>query len=106
MRATLVAEPLDDEHSGAVLSVAGRLDLAAAPRLRVAIGTLMGQGVRHLEVDLDACTSIDASGMGALLWGAHRLHAAGGDLVALHPHGPTAHTLELSHVENVVPVRD
>jgi anti-sigma B factor antagonist len=106
MRATLAAEPLEDPDVGAVLSVAGELDLASAARLRRAIGNLMGQGVRHLEVDLDECTFIDSSGMGALLWGAHRLHAAGGDLVAVRVHGAPARTLELSGVEDVVAVRN
>jgi anti-sigma B factor antagonist len=103
MLATLVAEPLDTD--GATLSVAGDLDIAAAPRLRTAIGDLMGQGVRHLEVDLEACEFIDSSGIGALLWGARRLDAAGGDLVAVHVHGAAARTIEVSGVESVLSVR-
>ena len=104
MLATLAAERLDAAED-AIVSVAGELDIAAAPRLRVAIGDLMGQGVRHLEIDLDACTFIDSSGIGALLWAAHRLRAVGGDLVATHVHGATARTLEMAHIGSVVGVR-
>jgi anti-anti-sigma factor len=106
MFATLEVEALGDEvAAGAVLSVCGELDIAAAPRLRVAIGDLMGQGVRHVEVDLDGCSFLDSSGVGALLWAAHRLRAVGGDLIALNVHGSPARTLEMSHVDSVVPVR-
>jgi anti-sigma B factor antagonist len=102
--AALAAEASPDATS-AVLTVSGDLDLAAAPGLRAAIGDLMGFGVRHVEVDLDACTFLDSSGLGALLWGSHRLHAAGGDLVAVHVHGAPARTLEMSGVKDVVAVR-
>ena len=103
MLSSLAAEPLGPEtENGALLSVSGELDLATAPQLRAAVGDLMGQGFRHVEVDLDHCTFIDSSGMGALLWAAHRLHAAGGDLVAVHAHGATMRALEISGVDRVL----
>ena len=103
MLSSLAAEPLGPEtENGALLHVRGELDLATAPQLRAAIGDLMGQGFRHVEVDLESCTFIDSSGMGALLWGAHRLHAAGGDLVAVHAHGATMRALEISGVDRVL----
>jgi anti-sigma B factor antagonist len=103
MLTSLAAEPLGPEtKNGALLSVTGELDIAGAPQLRVAIGDLMGQGFRHVEVDLERCTFIDSTGMGALLWAAHRLHAAGGDLVAVHAHGATMRTLEMSGVDRVL----
>ena len=106
MFATLAAEPLgSDADAAAVLTVAGELDIAAAPRLRSAVGNLMGQGIRHLEVDLEGCTFIDSSGMGALLWAAHRLHAVGGDLVAVHAHGAAMRAMEMAGIGGVVPVR-
>ena len=104
MLATLSAEPLSS-HDAAVLAIHGDLDIAAAPRVRTAIGDLMGQGVRHLEVDLADCEFIDSTGIGALLWGARRMEAAGGDLVAVHVHGAAARTFEVSGVEDVLEVR-
>ena len=104
MLATLAAEPLADQ-TGVVLTVAGELDIATAPRLRTAVGDLMGQGVRHLEIDLGDCTFIDSSGIGALLWAAHRLKAAGGDLVTVHVHGVAARTLEMAAVDRVLAVQ-
>jgi anti-sigma B factor antagonist len=106
MLASLVAETRgSDSDAAAVLTVAGELDIAAAPRLRSAVGDLMGQGVRHLEVDLDACTFIDSSGMGALLWASHRMKAAGGDLAAVHVHGPAMRALEVAGLNGILAVR-
>lgn len=106
MLATLDAEPLSTPSAdGALVTVHGELDLAAAPRLRATIGDLMGQGIRHVEVDLDGCTFLDSSGLGALMWGAHRLKAVGGDLVAVHVHGAPARALELSGLTGVLAVR-
>lgn len=105
MLATLAAEPLETRDAAAVLTVAGELDLAAAPQLRTAIGDLMGQGVRHPEVDLDDCTYIDSCGTAALLWGAHRLEALGGELVAVHVHGAPARSFAVSGVEELLTVR-
>ena len=107
MLATLATEPLGtDTDDGALLTVHGELDLASAPQLRAAVGDLLGQGVRHVEVDLDGCTFIDSSGMGALLWASHRLHAAGGDLVAVHVHGAAMRTLELSGVDRALAIHN
>ena len=103
MPVALASEPA--AAGEAVLNVTGDLDIASAPSLRAAVGDLLGQGVRHLEIDLEDCTFLDSTGMGALLWASHRLQALGGDLVAVHVHGPAARTLELSGVERVVAVR-
>src|SRR5829696_10112905 len=103
MLSSLAAEPLgpETEHA-ALLSVTGELDIATAPQLRVAVGDLMGQGIRHVEVDLEGCSFIDSSGMGALLWASHRLHAAGGELIAVHAHGPTMRALQIAGVDRVL----
>ena len=103
MLSTLAAEPLGPETDhAALLSVSGELDIATAPQLRATVGDLLGQGIRHVEVDLEQCTFIDSTGMGALLWASHRLHAAGGDLVATHVHGATMRTLEMSGVDRIL----
>jgi anti-anti-sigma factor len=66
------------------------------------VGDLMGQGIRHVEVDLDGCTFIDSSGMGALLWAAHRLRAVGGDVAAVHAHGATMRAIEMAGIDGVL----
>lgn len=98
MSMTWATELVERRTDGATLAVKGELDIATAPRLRATVGDLMGQGVRHLEIDLDGVTFIDSSGMGALLWVSNRLGAVGGDLSASHVHGPPARALELAGV--------
>ena len=102
---TWTTEATVQENGHAVLTVHGELDIATAPRLRGTVGDLMGQGVRHLEIDLDGCTFIDSTGMGALLWTAHRLQALGGDLSAVHVHGAPAEALQIAGLDHVIPVR-
>ena len=105
MHTTWATEVQQEEGAdSAVLIVTGELDIATAPRLRAAVGDLMGQGVRHLEIDLDACVFIDSTGMGALLWAAHRLQATGGDLRAAHLHGAPAKALEAAGLDRVFQV--
>jgi anti-sigma B factor antagonist len=93
------------EEDHATVAVAGELDIATAPRLRGTVGDLMGQGVRHVEIDLDGCTFIDSTGMGALLWASHRLQAVGGDLCALHVHGAPAEAIAIAGLDHVIPMR-
>ena len=88
----------------AVLAVSGELDIATAPQLRTAVGDLLGQGVRHVELDLDACTFVDSTGLGAMLWAAHRLQAAGGDLHTVHIRGVPARAIEASGLAELFPV--
>lgn len=73
---TVTARP-DGES---VLAVAGELDVATAPQFRRAVGELMGQGTRHLVLDLGETGFVDSCGLGAVLWAGHRLEAVGGEL--------------------------
>ncbi|HEX8208374.1 MAG TPA: STAS domain-containing protein [Solirubrobacteraceae bacterium] len=84
------------------LSVGGELDLGTAAQLRVAIGTLMGTGCRHLVVDLAETTFMDSSGLAALVWAAHRMHAAGGELTVAHPTEQIRKVLEITGVGDLL----
>jgi anti-anti-sigma factor len=93
-----------DGAAAGSLAVSGELDIATAAHLRATVGDLMGQGVRHLELDLDRVTFLDSTGIGALLWAAHRLTSCGGDLSVVNVHGAAARTLELAGVAAAFPV--
>ena len=84
------------EEGNPVLAIRGELDLAAAPQLRRVVGSLMGSGARHMIVDLSEASFIDSSGMGALLWADHRLHAVGGELTAVNPQPNVARAFEIA----------
>jgi anti-anti-sigma factor len=86
----------------ATLSVSGELDIATASELRRAVGALMGVGTRRLELDLSAMTFIDSSGLGALLWAAHRLEAVGGELLVTRPAERVAAAIELAGLSQLI----
>ena len=84
------------------LAVAGELDVATAAQFRTSVGALLGTGCRHLVVDLSQTTFVDSSGLGALVWAAHRLRSAGGEFTAVDPSPAGAETLRLTGIERVL----
>ena len=89
---------------GCTMTLDGELDIATAPQFRRAVGALLGTGCRHLVVDLTDTTFLDSSGLGALVWAAHRLRAAGGELTATNPHERVAQTLRITGVDRLLAV--
>ena len=67
-----------------VVSVAGEVDLATAPRLRDAlvVAAIDHPGER-IAVDIDGVTMLDSVGLGVLVGALRRITAAGGDLVVV-----------------------
>jgi anti-sigma B factor antagonist len=96
MHAPLKLEETATGADACTLALGGELDLATAPAFREAVGGLLGSGCRHLVVDLADTTFVDSSGLGALLWAAHRLRAAGGDLSVVRPTAQTAELLRIT----------
>ena len=92
-------EPAPD---ATVLSVVGELDLAATPEFKQTLGELMATGVRHVELDLGETAFVDSSGLGAVLWADHRLHAVGGDLELSHVQGNVARTFDLAGLSQLI----
>jgi anti-sigma B factor antagonist len=89
----------------ATIAVDGELDLATALELRRDVAELLGSGVRHLVVDLAGTSFLDSSGLGALLWAAHRLEAAAGDLETVNAQGPALRAIRLAHLEDELHLR-
>jgi anti-sigma B factor antagonist len=84
------------------LAVDGELDIATAAEFKRAVGGLLGTGCRHLEVDLSATSFLDSSGLGALVWAAHRLRGAGGDMRVVNPSERVTQTLRLTQTEQLL----
>jgi anti-sigma B factor antagonist len=84
------------------LEVEGELDIATVAQFRTSVGALLGTGCRHLVVDLAGTTFLDSSGLGALVWAHHRIHAAGGELTVVNPSERIAKTLEITGVDRVL----
>ena len=102
MHATFTLETTSRGPGACTLAIGGELDVATAPELRAAVGSLLGSGCRHLELDLSETTFLDSSGLGALLWALHRLDAAGGEMVAVHPSERAVEVLRLTGLERLL----
>jgi anti-sigma B factor antagonist len=68
--------------AGAVVTVAGELDVATAPRLRAGVAALVLAPGQRLVVDLAGVTFCDSSGISALI-AARNVAEAAGAAVAL-----------------------
>ena len=89
-----------------VVTVAGEVDVATAPRLHDRLVDLASAGHRHLAVDLDGVTMLDWMGLGALLGVLARVRSLGGELVFVAPSSATRELLALTDLDKVLPIRD
>jgi anti-sigma B factor antagonist len=55
------------EDGAVVVSVAGELDLATAPRLKRALGDVLGAGASRVVLDMAGVTFIDSTALGVLV---------------------------------------
>jgi anti-anti-sigma factor len=62
---------------GLVLSVAGELDLATAPKVRERLAAAVDSGATEIVVDLRAVTFMDSIGLAAVLHARSRLREGG-----------------------------
>ena len=105
MHAPLKLSETATGEDGCVLTVDGELDIATVAVFRNAVGALLGTGCRQLEIDLAGTTFLDSSGLGALVWAAHRVRGAGGDFSVANPTRDVARTLAITGVEHVLALR-
>ena len=73
---------LDAVAPGQVLALRGRLDVAAAADVRLALADAVDAGAGDLVLDLTALEAVDATGLGVLV-GAHRLAGRSGRTLVL-----------------------
>ncbi len=83
------------EAQGAVLSLAGELDMATAPALRRALDDLGAPGAT-IVVDLAGLEFIDSSGLNELVLALRRQRDDGGDVVLRSPRPHTRKVLEIA----------
>ena len=85
-----------------LLSVDGRLNMVAAPRLKTAIEQAVDAGRPRIVVDLGAVSFIDSSGLGALIAGLKRARQASGDLRIAGVNTQVATVLRLTNLDRVL----
>lgn len=104
MHAPLTLSETPIETDGCTLAVGGELDLATAAQFRTSIGALLGTGCRHVVVDLSEVTFLDSSGLGALVWAAHRMRSAGGEFSVANPNPKILPTLRITGLGHVLAI--
>ena len=79
---------LSEVQRGQVLALRGRLDVAVATDVRLALAAAMTAGTGDLVLDLSALAAVDATGLGVLV-GAHRHAGREGRVLVLRDVTPT-----------------
>ncbi|MEV6012891.1 STAS domain-containing protein [Streptomyces sp. NPDC051976] len=85
-----------DRGHRATITLAGELDLDAAPALRATVEGCLRKGIRTIDIDLTALDFCDVSGLNAFLAAAERTASRGASLRLHHPRPAVARLLELS----------
>jgi anti-sigma B factor antagonist len=92
------------EAGGRRVVATGELDLAAAPSLEDAGDRAMGDGVKHLELDLREVSFIDSTSIRSLLRIHDEMLGAGGQLVVRCDAGNVLRVLEIAGVDKLLTV--
>ncbi|MFF5719801.1 STAS domain-containing protein [Streptomyces buecherae] len=85
-----------DRSPGALITLAGEIDLITAPLVRVSLERSLLDGMRVIDVDLAAVTFCDCSGLNTFLRAAQQTTAAGGTLRLHHPPPTLVRIVELT----------
>jgi len=86
----------------AVVTVAGALDIYAAPTLRERLVDLLDAGDHRIVVDLDGVTFIDSTGLGVLVGTLKRIrHIEAGALRIVATRDPVLHLMRMTQLDDV-----
>jgi anti-sigma B factor antagonist len=98
------AVPTGDEGV-ALFALAGELDLATVDTVRAAAEPACTKG-RHVVLDMTGVGFCDSTGLGMIISLFRQANSAGGHLVLAEPQPRIRYLLEISGVDQVVPIRD
>ncbi len=96
---------LDQRDGWQVLTLAGEVDVASAPRLRDRLVQLVTDGPPRVVVDMSGLSFIDSMGLGALVSGLKRARAHDGDLRLAGPTDHVAKVLAITRLDLAFVVR-
>ena len=85
-------------------TVKGRLDLEDAPKFRQLLQEAQQGGASHYAVSMDEVDFVDSSGLSALVSGLKAARSAGGELYLIAPSAPVSKLLELTLLNQVIPI--
>jgi len=90
------------DAGSAVIRCNGRLNMVAAPALKVGIEKLVSEGQARLVVDLADISFIDSSGLGSLIAGLKKARQAGGNLRIAEASEQVLTVLRLTNLDRVL----
>ncbi len=93
-----------DRDGWAVLSVAGEVDVATAPRLREQLIELVNEGQYRIVVDLEAVEFLDSTGLGVLVGALKRVRTYDGELALVCTESRILKVFEITGLTKVFPM--
>lgn len=87
-------------------TITGRLDAHEAPKLRECFEKAREAGASRFEVAMDQVEFMDSSGLAAVVSGLKASRSEGGELVIVSPSPMVRKVLELTLLDQVIPIAD
>ena len=106
MSPALTLQVRQQQGTRAVVALAGELDLDGADALTTTALGLIGQGSRHLVLEMDQVPFCDSMGLNALLRVLRQATGAGGSLVLVAPTDPVKRLLSMCGVDRIISTSD
>jgi anti-anti-sigma factor len=93
---------VSEDKQSARIRLQGHVDARSSARCEKLCGILLGDGCRHLELDVSGLTSISADALGMLARTARRLKERGGQFVLIDNEERVKRVTRIKHLENSV----
>jgi anti-sigma B factor antagonist len=87
-----------------VVALTGEIDLYTAPEFKQQLLDVIGQGAKHVVVDLTDTTFIDSTTLGVLVGGVKRLRPNGGQLSIVCSDRNITKIFEITGLNRVFPI--
>ncbi len=95
-------DSMTSEGGATVITVAGRLDMVAAPELKALVQVALMEGRTPVVVDLTAVPFIDSTGLGALISGLRATRQVGSDLRIAGAGKQVLSVLAMTRIDRVI----
>lgn len=84
-----------EQGSELIMSIQGRLDTNAAPKLGEAVEEALVDGVEHFVLDMAECDYVASSGLRVILGAQKKMNALGGNMIVRNVLDPVMEVFEM-----------